>query len=832
MQPTFVVKPGPSGLLRLAGVALVVLPGLTEAQQATVASEYRSPAQVLVDVVDAPPTPSVRLSPDDEWMVLLGTSSYRPIGELAERELRLAGIRIKPSINGPSRTTSYTGLEFVRLSDSRLVPVTGLPPRPRIENVAWSPNGKRVLFTHTTSQGIQLWVAEVETGRADQITKATLNLTLADDPRWFSDSKTILATFVPDSRSPHEPESPAVPSGPTVQQNVGKTAPVRTYQDLLTNTYDADLFEYYATAQLGTVTIDKKITIIGEPGIIYSQEPSPDGQYMLVETLHRPFSYLVTASRFPRRIDVVDLMGRVAYPVADLPLQEEVPVASGSVPTGRRSVGWRDDAAATLVWVEALDGGDGGKPADERDRVYVLEAPFESEPTALVTLGLRHSRIRWASGDLALVSESWRRTRKTRTWMIQPDQPQASPVLLFDRSTEDRYGDPGSFMTRRNEMGQSVLLTADRGRTLFLSGSGASPEGERPFVDKLDLRTKRTERLFQSEPPTYERAIDLLNDGDRYLVTVRESQTEPPNYFMRDLRNGGLRQITSFANPTPQLVGMQKELIRYRRADGVDLQATLYLPAGYDSRRDGPLPLFVWAYPREFKDADLAGQVSGSPYRFTRLTGWSTPIWVALGYAVLDGASMPIVGEGDREPNDTYVEQLVGSAQAAIDEAVRRGVADRTRVGIGGHSYGAFMTANLLSHSDLFAAGIARSGAYNRSLTPFGFQNEERTFWEAPEVYFAMSPFMHADRVNEPILLIHGELDNNSGTFPIQSRRYYHALKGQGATARLVMLPYESHGYRARESILHMLWEMQQWLDRYVKNAKPHEPRVSEGKGS
>jgi dipeptidyl aminopeptidase/acylaminoacyl peptidase len=308
------------------------------------------------------------------------------------------------------------------------------------------------------------------------------------------------------------------------------------------------------------------------------------------------------------------------------------------------------------------------------------------------------------------------------------------------------------------------------------------------------------------------------------VLTRRESVQEPPNYFYHNLEKNRTVQLTGFPHPTPQLKGITKELIRYNRDDGLKLTARLYLPDGYTTA-DGPLPMVMWAYPREYKSADAAGQVTDSPYRFIR-TSWSSPVvWLLRGYAVLDYPSMPIIGEGDEEPNDSFIEQLVAGAKAAIDEVVRRGVADPERIAIGGHSYGAFMTANLLAHSDLFRAGIARSGAYNRSLTPFGFQSEDRTFWEAPETYFAMSPFMHADKVDEPILLIHGEADNNSGTYPMQSERFYNALKGHGAICRLVMLPHESHGYRARESALHVLYETDRWLEKYVKNAGPRKTR-------
>jgi len=802
----------------LAVAALALLLGdAVQAQEASPAGGYQLPAQVLVDIVDAPPTPDVSLGPKSEWMVLAQLPNLPPIEELAERELRLAGLRMKPRINGPSRTRHATGMTLLRVSDGEERPVTGLPERPRLENPRWSPDGRHIAFTHTADDGIQLWVLEVASGAARALTGADLNLTLDAPPAWLGNDA-LITTLVPAGRGA-EPPVPRVPSGPVIQENLGKTAPARTYQDLLTSPHDEALFEHYATAQLAKVTLDGTVTPLGAPAMVWDFDPSPDGKYILVQALHRPFSYLVPAYRFPRRIHVVDPDGDVVRVVADLPLQEEVPMAFGSVPTGPRNVGWRADAAATLVWVEALDGGDAGAEAAERDRVYLHAAPFRGSPMSLITLGLRFNEIQWGTDGLALVSESWWRSRQTRTWRVQPGRAGSEPELLFDRSYEDRYSDPGSPDTRRNDRGRSVLITADRGRTLFLVGAGASPDGDRPFLDRFDVRTKQATRLFRSEAPYYEWPVQLLDDAGRYVLTLRESVEDPPNYFVRDLQQNTVRQVTDFPNPTPQLAGLSKELIQYQREDGVDLTATLYLPPGYEPGQ-GPLPMLMWAYPREFRSADAASQVRGSPYRFTRLGGWSTPIWLALGYAVLDGPTMPIIGEGDAEPNDTYVEQLVASAAAAVDEMVRRGVAERGRIAIGGHSYGAFMTANLLAHSDLFAAGIARSGAYNRTLTPFGFQAEERTVWEAPEIYFAMSPFMHADSVNEPILLIHGEADNNSGTFPLQSRRFYHALKGLGKTVRLVMLPHESHGYRARESILHMLWEMQQWMDRYVEQGE------------
>ncbi len=800
-------------VLALSG--LVLPPAM--AQQAATTPQYRVPDRVLVDIVDAPPTPAVSLGPTDEWMLLEAQPSLPSIAELAERELRLAGLRLAPQVNGRSRGRYFTGLTLVRIADRAERPITGLPAEPRIENVEWSPDGGRIAFTNTTSEGIELWVVEVATGRATRLVGPRLNLTLTRGVVWLADNRTLLATIVPEGRGA-EPQASPVPPGPVIQENIGKTAPARTYQDLLQNPYDEQLFEHYTTARLVKVTLDGAVAPVGTAGMVWDVAPSPDGRYILVETLRRPFSYLVPASRFPRTIEVVDLEGRRVHLVADLPLQEGVPTAFGSVPTGPRDVNWRADAPATLVWVEAQDGGDARRDAELRDKVFVLAAPFGGAPATLATLGLRYGGLAWGTDNTALISEVWWRTRQLRTWRVRPGAPATPAELVWDRSYEDRYADPGSPDMRRNASGRSVMVTRDGGNTIFLIGMGASPEGNRPFVDRFDLRRKRATRLFRSEAPHFEQPIQILDDAGRYVLTRRESVEEPPNYFVRDLRAGTLRAITTFSNPTPQLAGMQKELIQYDRADGVKLNGTLYLPPGY-RREAGPLPVLMWAYPREFKSADAASQITDSPYRFDRLSGWSTIIWLTQGYAVLDGPTMPIVGEGDQEPNDTYVQQLVASAEAAVNEVVRRGVADRRRIGIGGHSYGAFMAANLLAHSDLFAAGIARSGAYNRTLTPFGFQAEERTVWQAPEIYFAMSPFMHTDKVNEPILLIHGEADNNSGTWPMQSERFYDALKGLGQTARLVMLPHESHGYRARESILHMLWEMQTWLDHYVKRA-------------
>ncbi|MBI5867009.1 MAG: S9 family peptidase [candidate division Zixibacteria bacterium] len=810
-----------TAVLLIAAAALAVPVSAQQPQP------YMMPPKPIADLVDAPLTPTVSLSPDQQWMLLMQQPGLPPIEEVAAPELRLAGLRINPRTNGPSRAGYYTSLTFKRIADGTERPITGLPATPRINSVSWSPDGSRIAFAVTYSDRVELWTAALADAKAAPMASMAMNAAYGGTYDWASDSKTIIALAIPANRGAAPPEM-SIPTGPVIQQNLGKKAPARTYQDLLKNQADEAIFTHYATSQIVRLTIGGQPIPLGAPGIFSQATPSPDGKYILVEIVHPPFSYTVPVDRFPRRVEVWDMNGVSVHSLGDFPLADQVPMTFASVRTGPRDYGWRADAAATLYWAEALDGGDAGVAADKRDQLFMLAAPFKSKPTPLATLGLRFGNVQWGNDNLALVSERWWKTRRQHVLLARPGSPSSKPRLLLDYSSEDRYNDPGSAMMRPTDRGTYVLLTGGGGNSIYLSGAGASSEGDRPFIDQFDLKSAKAKRLFRSESPVYERPVRLLDPGKGILLTTRESVSEPPNYYIRNLGGGAPSQITKFPHPVPQLASVQKELIRYKRDDGVDLTATLYLPAGYKPA-DGPLPMLMWAYPQEFKSADAAGQVTDSPYRFVRIGAHSPLLWLVYGYAVLDNPTMPIVGEGEAEPNDTYVKQLVASAQAAVDEVVRRGVADRDKIAIGGHSYGAFMTANLLAHSDIFRLGIARSGAYNRTLTPFGFQSEERTLWQAPDTYAAMSPFMFADKINEPILLIHGAADNNSGTFPLQSERFYDALKGHGATARFVLLPAESHGYRARESVMHMLYEMTDWLERYVKNAGP---RTATGGGA
>lgn len=771
---------------------------------------YQQAPSPLDNLLNIPSLPALSLAPDRRSFILFDQQDLPDLAELTEPELRLAGLRINPDNLAPSRGWNYVGIKLYPKGEPGPA-VTGLPAHPRLSNIQWSPDGRSVAFSHTTPDQVQLWILDVQSGKARRVEGIQLNKAYGTVFVWQSDSQSLICKTV--TRALPLPPASRLPSGPVVQESDGKASPGRTYQDLLRNPDDVARFKHYLHGQLQRVTLDGRSVPLGLPGLIVAFVPSPNGEFLLVEQLEEPFSYAFPAFRFPLRSELWNLNGQLVKSVATLPLADKIPIHFDAVRPGRRNIDWRSDAPASLYWLEALDGGDPNmKPAKGmRDRLVIWPAPFDKEPVARLDVPDRIESIYWGGDDLALAYTGWYQTRQDHVWMLRPDGA-SSAKQIMSYSSEDRYAHPGYPLTTRTANGTSVLQRS--GQDLYLSGLGATPEGDRPFVDRWNPFSGAKNRIFRSQAPWFEQPVQLIDD--KQLLLRRENPDEPPNYYVKQLDSGDLKALTAFEHPMPMLREVSKQIIEYTRADGVKLNGTLYLPPGYKPG-SGPLPLVMWAYPREFKSSAAAGQVKGSPYSFVRLSPTSPLVFLTQGYAVLDDPAMPIVGEGKTEPNDTYISQLVSSAKAAVDKVVEMGIADRKRIAIGGHSYGAFMTVNLLAHSDLFAAGIARSGAYNRTLTPFGFQSEQRTLWEAPEVYRQLSPLLYADKIKEPLLLVHGEADDNSGTYPMQSQNLYSALKGLGAPVRLVMLPYESHGYRSKESLGHMLWEMTRWLDKYLK---------------
>ncbi|XP_004984623.1 probable glutamyl endopeptidase, chloroplastic isoform X2 [Setaria italica] len=805
---------------------------------------YRLPPKEIQDIVDAPPLPVLSFSPNKDKILFLKRRALPPLSDLAKPEEKLAGLRIDGNSNTRSRMSFYTGIGIHKLlDDGTLGPekeVYGYPVGARINFVTWSQDGRHISFTvrvdeeDNKSGKLRVWIADVESGEARPLFKSPeiyLNA-IFDSFVWVNNS-TLLVCTIPVTRGA-PPQKPSVPSGPKIQSNETKNVvQVRTFQDLLKDEHDADLFDYYATSQLVLASLDGTVKPIGPPAVYTSIDPSPDDKYLMVSSIYRPYSYIVACGRFPKKVELWTVDGKFIRELCDLPLAEDIPITMSSVRKGKRSINWRADKPSTLYWVETQDGGDAKVEVSPRDIVYMENAePINGEqPEILHKLDLRYAGTSWCDESLALVYESWYKTRKTRTWVLSPDKKDVSPRILFDRSSEDVYSDPGSPMLRRTDMGTYVIAKIkkqDGSTYVLLNGMGATPEGNVPFLDLFDINTGSKERIWESDKEKYyETVVALMSDktdGELSLdqlkvLTSKESKTENTQYYLQTWPEKKQVKITNFPHPYPQLASLYKEMIRYQRKDGVQLTANLYLPPGYDPSKDGPLPCLVWSYPGEFKSKDAAGQVRGSPNEFPGIGATSPLLWLARGFAILSGPTIPIIGEGDEEANDRYVEQLVASAEAAVEEVVKRGVAHPDKIAVGGHSYGAFMTANLLAHaSHLFCCGIARSGAYNRTLTPFGFQNEDRTLWEATSTYVEMSPFMSANKIKKPILLIHGEQDNNSGTLTMQSDRFFNALKGHGALSRLVILPFESHGYSARESIMHVLWETDRWLQNYCVN--------------
>jgi dipeptidyl aminopeptidase/acylaminoacyl peptidase len=770
---------------------------------------WRTPPKPIADLLLAPPPPAVSVSPRARYLLLLEREAMPSLERLARDVVRLAGLRLDPKTRGPQRLSRTTGVRILEIAtrvERRLV----LAPDADVDGITWNADATRFAFTQTKDDRIELWVADPATGRAEAVPALALAPALGNAVRWLPDQQRLLV-LARVERGP-APVEPKVPSGPYVEAADGRKAPVRTYQDLLRDEHDAALLRWLGTSQLAIVDVaSKQVQRIGEPALWRGADFSPDGSWLLATEIREPFSYRVPLGSFARRTSILRPDGSLVRHLADLPIEEHVPI--GGVPNGPRQLRWLPFADATLMWVEALDDGDPKREVDHRDRILQAEPPFDA-PQEWRRVQHRFQSAQFAeAGEFALVTEFDRKHRRART--TQVFQGGRADVVLFDRSTQDAYGDPGRPLTRLDDRGESLLFRAQE--HLFLSGDGASPDGDRPFLARFDPATRSTRKVFESRPDRYEEFVAIVDaDHDRILIRS-ESPAEFPNYWLVEAGKPERVALTEMTDPAAGMTaGIRKELLRYARPDGVELSGTLYLPPDHaDGKR---WPLFVWAYPREFDDPTNAGQVRGSTMRYTRIGGTSALTLLLAGYAVLDNAAMPIVGPVETA-NDTFVAQLVANAQAAIDACVARGVADPARVAIGGHSYGAFMTANLLAHCDLFRTGVARSGAYNRSLTPFGFQNEERTFWQASEIYHQMSPFSHAHRINEPILLIHGQADNNPGTFPMQSERLFAAIKGNGGRAKLVTLPYESHGYQARESVLHVVAETIDWLDRYVKAA-------------
>lgn len=803
--------------LPLFALLLVAVPAVAQENLT-----YQKPPKEILALADYERAPSVSMDTKKEYMLLSYRATYKTLDDLNQEEMKLAGLRINPITNISSTVTYINNLKVRKVSGKDEIQVSGLPENPKIANLSWSRNEKKIAFTHTTATGVELWVLDVASAKATKLTGANLNANLGNPVAWYADNERLLVRMLPANRPALLDAKKDLPTGPTVSTADGSKSQNRTYADMLKNKNDEANFETLVTSEFYTVSLDGKATLFKPAAMYYGPNFSPDGNYVMLTTIEKPFSYIVPLSRFPMKTIAYDLSGKAVMTVDESPLNEVMPKGFMAVKKGKRYVSWRDDKPATLFFVQALDEGDPANKVPFRDELFQWDAPFSKAPVAWMKTPQRFSDVTWGNDNTAIVMEEWYDTRNTKTFLVDPSVADGNPKVISDRNSQDIYADPGTFETAKNQYGRRVL--AMESGNMYLLGEGFTPKGQFPFIDEFNIATLKTKRLYQSAYT--DKKEDLLSIQDfrngKALVML-QSKSDYPNYYFRDFKKkNALTQITAFKNPFEGIKDVYKEVISYKRKDGVDLSGTLYLPAGYDrKKKDQKLPLLIWAYPQEFKDKNSAGQNNKNPNEFTFPYYGSFVYWVTKGYAVLDDASFPIIGEGTTEPNDTFITQLVDDAAAAIDAVDKLGYINRKKVACGGHSYGAFMVANLLTHSDLFACGIARSGAYNRTLTPFGFQSEQRNYWEVPQIYNGMSPFMNAEKMKTPMLLVHGEADNNPGTFTLQTERYFQALKGLGAPARMVILPKESHSYVAKENIFHLLWEQDQFLERFLKNDAP-----------
>uniref|UniRef100_UPI0040493445 prolyl oligopeptidase family serine peptidase n=1 Tax=Flavobacterium sp. TaxID=239 RepID=UPI0040493445 len=780
--------------------------------------EYQKPPKEILALADFERAPSVSMDTKKEYMLLSYRNTYKNLDDLNQEEMRLGGLRINPTTNISSTITYLRNLKIRKIKDSNEMQVAGLPENPKIANVSWSPNEKYISFTNTTAKGVELWLLEVATASAKKITDDNLNANMGNPTSWFKNSKSLLIRTLPNNRKALIDSKKSIPTGPTVSESEGKVSQNRTYQDLLKNKTDEANFETLVSSELYSVDLSGTKKLFKSAALYSNETFSPDGNYVMITTIEKPFSYIVPLNRFPQTTIIYDATGKTIQTVNEMPLNEIMPKGFMATRTGKRNMSWRKDAPATLYYVEALDEGNPENEVAFRDEVFLWEAPFTNSPSSLIKTKQRFANIEWGNNETAILSDYWYDTRNSKTYLINPSVEGGDPQLIWDRNYQEKYSDPGNFETKKNDLG-SYVLAIENGK-MYLLGDGYTKDGQFPFIDEFDIKTLKTKRLYESKLTNKKEdllSIEDLKKGD--VLVMIQSKNEYPNYYFRNLKNKKITPITTFKNPFESLNNVYKEVISYQRNDGVTLTGTLYLPANYDrKKKDKKLPLLIWAYPEEFKDKNSAGQSTQNPNEFTFPYYGSFVYWVTRGYAVLDDASFPIIGEGTTEPNDTFITQLVSNAEAAINAVDNLGYINKNKVAVGGHSYGAFMTANLLTHSNLFACGIARSGAYNRTLTPFGFQREQRNYWDVPEVYNTMSPFMNASKMKTPLLLVHGEADNNPGTFTLQTERYFQALKGLGAPVRMVLLPKESHGYVAQENIFHLLWEQDQFLEKYLKN--------------
>jgi dipeptidyl aminopeptidase/acylaminoacyl peptidase len=775
---------------------------------------YQEPESPIKEMADAELAPVIRINTKATLAFLMHRRPYKELEELAAPELKLAGLRINPKTNIQSRESHFYKISLLDILDNSEHEISGLPEKGKFCRLSWNYEQDKAIVLNIESNGVQAWIIDVIDKTAKAIGNNNINGNISQAFVWLK-SDEILFSTIPAAGVIYQLNQDTLPSGPITADNEGQSIESRTFQDLLRDEIDAQNFEKAVTSEIWKFKLDGSSVLWKKAAMHDGIALSPDGSLIMISEIEKPFSYFVPFDRFPYTTTIFDQDARPVYEVERSPLLEFLPQGFMAVQKGRRHIKWRPDKDATLIWVEALDEGDPEKEVNFRDEIFQLSFPFHADPVSVFKTKDRFAGIFYTENGKAVVFERWWKNRMQKTYILDTENSR-EPILFEERNFQDRFNNPGNFVTKKNNLGWNVIQEDDNG-DMYLNGDGYYAGGRKAFLDKYNLHTGKKTRVFEADDTSYQEDISMvINATEGLLLTLIQDSHTYPTFFIRNLQNNSLKQITFYKNPFYALEGVKQEIIKYKRKDGTELSARLYIPVNHDGSTK--LPLIMWAYPMEFKDQQTAGQSTNGKHDFI-YPFWGSPLyWVAKGYAIMDDVSFPIIGENDTPPNDHFHEQMIANAEAAIEAARSLKWIDVNRIAIGGHSYGAFMVSYLLTHTSLFAAGIARSGAYNRTLTPFGFQSEERNLWQAKDVYQTMNPFMDADKMRTPLLLIHGKEDNNSGTYTMQTERYYAALKALGATVRMVLLPFESHSYQSRQSILHVLWEQDQWLEKYVKN--------------
>jgi dipeptidyl aminopeptidase/acylaminoacyl peptidase len=385
-------------------------------------------------------------------------------------------------------------------------------------------------------------------------------------------------------------------------------------------------------------------------------------------------------------------------------------------------------------------------------------------------------------------------------------------------------GGGGPSLLTRTAGGGVRVVRISSGGDVYLTGTERARGGDapfpRPYIDRVNIKTGKKDRIFEGKGEMLE-TIDAVDGDDITRVfTTRQKTDVVPDSYVTELDGGKVTKLTDNVDHFAWFRDLKVQRFQVTRVDGFRFWVRVTTPP--DAK--GKLPALFWIYPREYADqaaynASAGRTAAANTGRYTTPGPRSMALLTLAGYAVVE-PDVPIVGPPGRM-NDNYIPDLRNSLWAAIDELDKRGLIDRDRLAVGGHSYGGFSTANALAHTPFFKAGIAGDGNYNRTLTAMTFQTERRHLWDARETYLEMSPLLWANRVNGALLMYHGMEDANVGTDPIHAEHLFRALDGLGKPAALYMYPHEGHGPVAQETVLDLWARWVAWLDMHVKDAKP-----------